>query len=186
MSEDRIGYNAMVEEAMRSVVRKAVELAASEGLPAEHHFYITFRTDHPDAKLPDHLHKRYPREMTIVLQHQFWNLSIDDEALEVDLSFNQKLERLRVPLDALITFADPSVNFGLQFHPSTPEDEEGDILEISDDETVDTSGDLAEAADGAAYPNKGGPNKGGPDKDGPDGEGPDGDNVVTLDAFRKK
>ena len=171
MSEDRIGYNAMVEEAMRSVVRKAVELAASEGLPAEHHFYITFRTDHPDTNLPDHLHKRYPREMTIVLQHQFWNLSIDDEALEVDLSFNQKLERLRVPLDALITFADPSVNFGLQFHPSTPEDEEDDILEISDDETVDTSGALAEAADGTSDP---------------DGEGPDGDNVVTLDAFRKK
>lgn len=176
MSEDRIGYNAMVEEAMRSVVRKAVELAASEGLPAEHHFYITFRTDHPDAKLPDHLHKRYPREMTIVLQHQFWNLSIDDEALEVDLSFNQKLERLRVPLDALITFADPSVNFGLQFHPSTPEDEDADILDISEDGSVDTSGDPTEAAEDTPHP----------DGEGPDGEGPDGDNVVTLDAFRKK
>ncbi|WP_425404013.1 SspB family protein [Hwanghaeella sp.] len=173
MSEDRIGYNAMVEEAMRSVVRKAVELAASEGLPGEHHFYITFRTDHPDAQLPDHLHKRYPREMTIVLQHQFWNLSINDEALEVDLSFNQKLERLRVPLDALITFADPSVNFGLQFHPSTPdEDEEEDILDISDDETAEPSGETpppAETAEEAA-----------------DGEGRDADNVVTLDAFRKK
>lgn len=170
MSEDRIGYNAMVEEAMRSVVRKAVELAASEGLPGDHHFYITFRTDHPDAKLPDHLHKRYPREMTIVLQHQFWNLTIDDEALEVDLSFNQKLERLRVPLDALITFADPSVNFGLQFHPSSPEEEE-EILEVSDDETVDTGTDGAPAAQEAGAEN---------------GDGGGSDNVVTLDAFRKK
>ena len=178
MSEDRIGYNAMVEEAMRSVVRKAVELAASEGLPGEHHFYITFRTDHPDASLPDHLHKRYPREMTIVLQHQFWNLSITDEALEVDLSFNQKLERLRVPLDALITFADPSVNFGLQFHPSTPdEDEEDDILEINDDGAMDASGDSS--------PNDGGTENGG-DAPAADGEGHDADNVVTLDAFRKK
>jgi len=176
MSEDRIGYNAMVEEAMRSVVRKAIELAASEGLPGEHHFYITFRTDHPDAKLPDHLHKRYPREMTIVLQHQFWNLTIDDEKLEVDLSFNQKLERLRVPLDALITFADPSVNFGLQFHPSSPEGEaEDDILEISDDETIDGAGDLAGGgADGVAETGDA------------DSESRDADNVVTLDAFRKK
>ena len=173
MSEDRIGYNAMVEEAMRGVVRKAIELAASEGLPGEHHFYITFRTDHPDAKLPDHLHKRYPREMTIVLQHQFWNLTIDDEMLEVDLSFNQKLERLCVPLDALITFADPSVNFGLQFHPTAPEDdEEEDILDISDDETVDTTGETAAEQPAEA--------------EDADSEGRDADNVVTLDAFRKK
>lgn len=172
MSEDRIGYNAMVEAAMRSVVRKAVELAASEGLPGEHHFYITFRTDHPDAKLPDHLHKRYPREMTIVLQHQFWNLAIDDVALEVDLSFNQKLERLRVPLDALITFADPSVNFGLQFHPSSPEDEEEeDVVELGGDEAVDTIDDGAEATQTPGDENA---------------AGHDADNVVTLDAFRKK
>ncbi len=171
MSEDQVGYNEMVEQAMRGVVRKAVELAASEGLPGEHHFYITFRTDHPDSNLPDHLHKRYPREMTIVLQHQFWNLTIDDEAIEVDLSFNQKLERLRVPMDALITFADPSVNFGLQFHPSTPEDEEveGEESDDADISQAESNGDAPE-----------------PDNQSKDGEKTDADNVVTLDAFRKK
>ncbi len=170
MSEDRMGYNAMVEGAMLNVVRKAIETAATEGLPGEHHFYITFRTDHPDSQLPDHLRKRYPREMTIVLQHQFWNLTVDEHALEVDLSFNQKLERLRVPLDALITFADPSVNFGLQFHPSAPEQDDVDGASDADREDM---------ADGGA-----------PQNDTEiEGEAPsdsDGDNVVTLDAFRKK
>ena len=172
MSEDRMGYNAMVESAMLNVVRKAVETAATDGLPGEHHFYITFRTDHPDAQLPDHLRKRYPREMTIVLQHQFWNLTVDEHALEVDLSFNQKLERLRVPLDSLITFADPSVNFGLQFHPSAPE---------QDDEALEpaTADELEEAGDTEAQ------NDTGSEDSVPDSDG-DGDNVVTLDAFRKK
>jgi len=170
MSEDRMGYNAMVEDAMLNVVRKAIETAATDGLPGEHHFYITFRTDHPDAQLPDHLRKRYPREMTIVLQHQFWNLTVDEHALEVDLSFNQKLERLRVPLDSLITFADPSVNFGLQFHPSAPEQEDGEPLTDGDTEEMGDSGAPQNDTDAAG--------------DAPaDG---DGDNVVTLDAFRKK
>ena len=167
-----MGYNAMVEGAMLNVVRKAIETAATDGLPGEHHFYITFRTDHPDTQLPTHLRQRYPREMTIVLQHQFWNLTVDEEAIEVDLSFNQKLERLRVPLDALITFADPSVNFGLQFHPSTPDEPEsdGDAAENGNDtenDAVPVGGDEP-AVDDA------------PLSDG------DTDNVVTLDAFRKK
>ena len=170
MSEDRMGYNAMVEGAMLNVVRKAIETAATDGLPGEHHFYITFRTDHPDSQLPGHLRKRYPREMTIVLQHQFWNLTVDEHALEVDLSFNQKLERLRVPLDSLITFADPSVNFGLQFHPSAPEQDDGE-------RTADA--DVEELGDSGAPQND-------TDVEGEASADGDGDNVVTLDAFRKK
>lgn len=168
MSEDRMGYNAMVESAMLNVVRKAIETAASDGLPGEHHFYITFRTDHPEAQIPDHLRKRYPREMTIVLQHQFWNLTVDDHALEVDLSFNQKLERLHVPLDSLITFADPSVNFGLQFHPTTPEREQADIEESAVELSENGPQNDTEAEAGDAEEAQGT------------------DNVVTLDAFRKK
>ena len=116
MSEDLLGYNVMVENAMRVVVREALERANKDGLPGKHHFYITFMTNYPGVKIPLYLKERYPEEMTIVIQNQFWNLATSDSEFRVELAFNGKPEKLTIPFAALMTFADPSVNFGLQFH----------------------------------------------------------------------
>ena len=89
--------------------------AAEHGLPGAHHFYVTFETDHPGVEIPDHLRARYPDEMTIVLQHQFWGLEVEEERFAVTLSFNDRHERLTVPLEAVTAFADPAVKFGLRF-----------------------------------------------------------------------
>lgn len=159
----------MVETAMRSVVRQALEKARTDGLPGDHHFYITFRTDHPDVIVPQRLRERYPEEMTIVLQHQFWDLNADADGFEVDLSFNQKMEHLRIPFDALITFADPSVNFGLQFHVDPNDESLG--ADQMDAEPVQAQDDIeAEFGDPA---------------ENADEQDVGGDNVVTLDSFRK-
>ncbi|MEX1107985.1 MAG: ClpXP protease specificity-enhancing factor SspB [Dongiaceae bacterium] len=115
MVENRIDYEAMVETALRDVVRRSLRHAESMGLPGDHHFYITFRTDFPGAAVPNRLRASYPTEMTVVLQHQFWGLEIDDNAFSVTLSFANQLERLTVPFAAITGFADPAVKFGLQF-----------------------------------------------------------------------
>ncbi len=115
MAGNELRYDRMVEEALRGVVGKALSQVAKRGLPGDHHFYITFRTDDPGVRIPDHLHQRYPGEMTIVLQHQFWGLEVGDEAFSVTLSFSDVPERLTVPYAAVVAFADPSVRFGLQF-----------------------------------------------------------------------
>jgi len=122
-----IPYERWTEEALREVVLRSLELAASEGLPGEHHYYLTFRTDHPEAKLPGHLRAKYPQEMTIVLQHQFEGLTVDRAArlFSVQLYFGGVPSTLVVPFGALTGFADPSVRFGLRFTPmeeaATPE-----------------------------------------------------------------
>jgi hypothetical protein len=108
----------MVETALRAVVRQALAEAAQHGLPGKHHFYITFRTAYPGVRIPDYLAARYPTEMTIVLQFQFYDLEVDDDALGVTLTFNNNPERLVIPLRAITVFADPSVNFALPFQPS--------------------------------------------------------------------
>ena len=115
MSRDSLDYGQMMEAAMRGVVRTALMRVAEMGLPGNHHLYITFRTDFPGVALPDHLRARYPDEMTIVLQHQFWGLQADEHKFSVSLSFNRVHERLVVPFAALTAFGDPSVQFGLQF-----------------------------------------------------------------------
>ena len=115
MATDLIGYGRLVEEALRHVVREALVKAAREGIPDPHHFYITFRTDHPGVAIPASLRERYPSEMTIVLQHQFWDLEVDDRGFGVNLSFSGVPRRLVVPFAAVKVFADPSVEFGLQF-----------------------------------------------------------------------
>ena len=122
MSDDQIGYNDMVDEAMLNVVRQAVDFAVENGLPGTHHFYITFRTTEPGVDIADYLREKYPSEMTIVLQHQYRDLVVDDEGFSISLSFNDVNEHLRIPFASLNAFADPSVNFGLQFRSSeTPE-----------------------------------------------------------------
>lgn len=159
MSEDDIlRYDKMVEYALRGVVRQAVEEVVESGLPGDHHFYITFMTDYPGVSIPDYLRDRYPGEMTIVLQYQFYDLSVDREKMCVTLSFNNVPERLVIPLGAITIFADPSVNFALQFQP-----------------LGDESGLMPDPDD---FPD--GDDEGGGGKDEKKGE------VVSLDKFRKK
>jgi uncharacterized protein len=112
---DRFHYDALVDDALRSVVRRVLTQVAEKGLPGSHHFYISFRSTDPGVVLPDYLRAKYPEEMTIVLQHQYWDLIIGPNHFEVTVSFNKQQERIKVPFGALSAFVDPSVRFGLQF-----------------------------------------------------------------------
>jgi len=105
----------MVERALRGVMHDALAHAAKHGLPGAHHFYITFRTDNPKAQIDQSLRTRFPQEMTIVLQHQFWDLAVEADGFTVTLSFSNVPQRLVIPFAAVTAFTDPSVNFGLQF-----------------------------------------------------------------------
>jgi hypothetical protein len=161
--EETLRYDKMVEQALRGVVRQAVEeVIKYQGLPGDHHFYITFMTDYPGVKIPDYLRERYPGEMTIVLQYQFHDLDVNKERLQVTLSFNNVPERLEIPLAAITIFADPSVNFALQFQP-LGEDMEPDYDPDEDGED-DTGGDDDRPSKGKKQ----------------------GGEVVSLDQFRKK
>jgi hypothetical protein len=115
MAKDLIRYDLLVQEALKGVVRKVLIDAGKEGLSGEHHFYISFRTDYPGVRLSNRLREKYPQEMTIVLQHQFWDLGVTEHTFEVGLSFSGVPERLLIPFDALTGFFDPSVQFGLKF-----------------------------------------------------------------------
>jgi uncharacterized protein len=121
--ESLLPYELWTENALRQVVAQAVAHVATKGLPGSHHFYLTFRTDHPGVVIPPRLRAKYPEEMTIVLQHQFWDLKMDLEAglISVGLSFGGVPAVLAIPLDAVTGFADPYVRFGLHFHPAVPE-----------------------------------------------------------------
>lgn len=120
MTKDWLRYDRMVEDALRGVVRRALTEVASSGLPGDHHFYLTFRTIEPGVHIAPALRNQYPKEMTIVLQHQFWGLEVNEEHFAVTLSFGGKHERLVVPYRAIVSFADPSVKFGLQFESAVP------------------------------------------------------------------
>ena len=157
--DDILRYDRMVETALRGVVRKSIEEVMQHGLNGDHHFYITFLTDYPGVDIPDYLHERYPGEMTIVLQYQFSDLSVDNEFLRVTLSFNSVPEQLVIPMNAISIFADPSVNFALQFQPMGDELSEADLDAFDDD---------------------------GPDDGGTGGGGDKTGEVVSLDKFRKK
>lgn len=157
MAEDLMRYDLMAQEALRGVIRRALEVA-KKGLPGEHHFYISFRTDAPGVDISEKLHKQYPEEMTIVLQHQFWNLDVREDGFSVELTFNRIPETLVVPYSAVQGFFDPSVQFGLQFEVKKPDAP-------------------AEAAKPAAVPTPVAEEKPAPAGDGA---------VVSLDAFRKK
>ncbi len=127
MAEDIIRYDVLVQEALRSVVRKVLAEAARAGLPGEHHFYIAFDTAAPGVRLSSRIRQKYPEEMTVVLQHQFWDFVVTDTQFEVTLSFGGIAERLVIPFTAVKGFFDPSVQFGLQFDPArNPDAAEGD------------------------------------------------------------
>lgn len=115
MPEDLMRYDLLAQNALKGVVRDALRIAETSGLPGEHHFYIAFNTKHPNVRLSEKIAQRYPREMTIVLQHQFWSLHVFDDRFEVELSFDNVPEQLIIPFDAVKGFLDPAVQFGLQF-----------------------------------------------------------------------
>ena len=190
MSKDVLRYDLMVQEALKSVVRKILTEAARDGLPGEHHFYVTFRTEAPGVRLSQRLREKHPDEMTIVLQHQFWDLSVSDHAFEVGLSFSGVPERLLIPFDAVTTFFDPSVQFGLKFETQgEPEEASAPQSEPTPAPTavpakvvpagvpaLKTRAPAAEATD-----------KAGDDAAGDaDDDGKGGAQVVSLDSFRKK
>lgn len=159
MPDQSLDYGRLVERALRQVVREALAIVAERGLPGRHHHYITFRTDHPGVVLADDLRARYPTEMTIVLQHEFWDLEVADDRFAIGLSFGGVPHRLEIPLEAVTMFADPSVEFGLQFATAN-----------------------ATPSDGSTAP--GAPTELPGKADQPPAEGSA--EVVTLDRFRKK
>lgn len=128
MSDSVFRYDKLVDDALKGVLRHCLSQVAKQGgLPGQHHFYITYKTRHPGVQLPAHLRERYPEEITIVLQHQFWDLTVGDDGFSVGLSFGGVQETLVVPFAAITAFADPSCKFGLQFQteiaaPSEPEE----------------------------------------------------------------
>jgi len=117
----KFDYEQLVQESLRSVVRDALTQVSKSGLPGNHHFYISFRTDFPGVDLPDYLLDQYPEEITIVLQYEFWDLEVEDDSFFVTLCFNDIHERLTIPFKAIVSFVDPSVKFGLQFSPTIHE-----------------------------------------------------------------
>jgi len=172
MPADSIDYGELMQAALKGVMRSALGVAATTGLPGRHHFYVTFRTDHPGVSIASHLKAQYADEMTVVLQHQFENLDIDDDGFAVTLRFNRRPERLAIPFDAVTAFVDPAVNFALHFQPQ-------------DGEGAASLGDLSPRP-GAAPKEPAAAGEEEPDPGGDGGAAPGGGTVVSLDAFRNK
>jgi hypothetical protein len=176
--KDHIRYDVLARDAMRGVLRRVLEDAARQGLPGDHHFYITFLTKAEGVKISPRLIAQYPNEMTIILQHQFWDLVVTDDHFEVGLSFGSIPEKLHVPLTAIKSFLDPSVQFGLTF-------ETGEAQAVADAPATaaapaltpqakaeDKAAEKPEAADDKAHDGEHKPSEGA--------------EVVRLDRFRKK
>jgi hypothetical protein len=157
MKKDVINYEELVQTAIRRVMCDVITDVATNGLPGNHHFYIDFITNYPGVQVPAYLLEDYPEDMTIVLQHEYWDLEVKENYFAVTLSFDNMNERIVVPFDAIIKFVDPSVNFGLEFTPSLENYEELDLSVLLEPEKRE----LKPLAEGET-------------------------NVVTLDTFRKK
>jgi hypothetical protein len=184
MSTDLIRYDLLVQEALKSVVRRVLTDATRDGLPGEHHFYISFRTDKSGVRISSRLRERYPEDMTIVLQHQFSGLTVNEEAFEVGLSFSGVPERLRIPFDAITGFFDPSVQFGLKFEAQEEAAEGAPIPTLPAPPVAQAGGRRKPAAE-RSKPEPGTVEAAaGDEKAEPAGEA--GAEVVSLDAFRKK
>ncbi len=179
MTIDQLQYDDMIQEALRGVMAQAIETVAKSGFPGEHHFLIVFRTRRPDVEISEALLRRFPEEMTIVLQHQFWDLKTDSTGFDVTLSFSNVMEHMRIPYSAVKAFTDPSVKFGLQFHV-----EEGEDAPIEHDAEIHTLQDdmTAGAPSRPARQEKEAPQDAASETDGQEASG----DVVSLDAFRKK
>ncbi len=193
MSDDLIRYDVLAQEAMRGVVRKVMTEVAQTGLPGDHHFFVTFNIKYPGVRVSSRIREQYPDEMTIVLQHQFWDLNVTDTTFEVGLSFNSVPERLLVPFRAITAFVDPHANFGLKLEAG---DEEGDAIAmpaLSEPDQVSALPAPEQSGESDTTPQEG-------EKTGKKAEDvaeelvdetaeagqPAGAEVVSLDAFRKK
>ncbi len=177
MAVDHIRYDLLTQQAMRGLVRTVLTDAAARGLPGEHHFFITFDTCAPGVKVSPRMKAQYAEEMTIVLQHQFWDLTVGEEQFEVGLSFNGIPERLIVPFAAIKSFADPSVKFGMQF---------AEVTEAGGADAQPTATEPALASVAQLEPS----NERKPEAPAPDEalvqDKASGGEVVSLDRFRKK
>lgn len=176
MRQSRIDYGRLVEGALRNVVRDVLTRVGREGLPSPHHFYVTFRTGHPGVVIPDFLRERYPSDMTIVIQHQYWDLEADDTGFSITLSFNDQLQRLRIPFAALKVFADPGVEFGLQF--SLEAEGGGEVTPLRP-----AQAEPARLLAGPPPADEDRPRDEVPPPDGAEGGGAE---IVSLDRFRRK
>lgn len=165
VTDDQMRYDLMAQEALRGVVRAAIAKAAETGMPGTHHFYITFNTRFPGVGIDDKLLAKYPEEITIVLEHQFWDLAALDEHFEVTLSFDGAPKYLQVPYQAVTSFHDPAVGFGLKF----------EIPLDKNQSDVTAPANSAAAMNGAVSNSKTAPET-----------TPDSGEVVSLDAFRRK
>lgn len=167
MGQDHIRYDILAQDALRGVIRKVLsEVAATGSLPGDHHFFITFLTQAPGVRISQHLKAKYPEQMTIVVQHQFWELKVFDGYFEIGLSFSDKPEKLTVPFNAVRGFYDPSVNFELEFDVAAVEEDAGaEVTAYPDPQASEVQVIAVEDAESK-----------------PAGSG----SVVSLDAFRKK
>lgn len=196
MSDDHFRYDVLVQNALRGVVRDVLRDVESNGLPGEHHFYIGFKTTAPGVKISNRLLDKYPEEMTIVLQHQFWDLQVREKEFQIQLSFDNVPEKIQIPFVALTGFMDPTTQFGLQFDASAissmleDSDKETDApslvpaVKAQDDEPINSDEEALDAAEKVRDNAK-------PD-DAADDDDETGDaeqvtgEVVQLDAFRQK
>jgi hypothetical protein len=187
MAFDHIRYDILAQDALRGVVRQVLADVAKNGLPGEHHFYISFKTRGDGVRVSARMLAQYPEEMTIVLQHQFWDLAVSETGFEVGLSFGGIPERLVIPFDALKGFFDPSVQFGLQFEEAGETAEETGDEESSakaNDGRTPVPGEQEAAPPAPPVP---APANLDPAKtSAEDSEKPGGGEVVRLDRFRKK
>ncbi len=167
MSSDTIDYGNLMHRAMRSLIKEVLNDIAKDGLPGQHHFFITFDTMHPDVEIADWLSDRYPGDMTIVIQHWFDNLDVGDTGFAITLNFGDNPEPLYVPYDAIVTFVDPSVEFGLRFDSGEDDEQNAEVVSIETAEHDDVpEAPMVEALDD-------------------DDEPPKDAEVVSLDSFRK-
>lgn len=140
MTEDLMRYDVLTQDALRNVIRKVLDEVATTGLPGDHHFFISFETTYQGVRLSNRMRERYPETMTIVIQHSFWDLKTTDTYFEIDLSFDEIRERLKIPFAAVQSFFDPAVKFGLQFE--VPQD--GDTIEEDENAlTIENSENVA-------------------------------------------
>ncbi|WP_421704326.1 SspB family protein [Aliiroseovarius sp.] len=170
---DRIDYGNLMHDAMRSLIRTVLDEVADRGLPGAHHFFISFDTTHPEVELADWLRERFPEDMTIVMQHWFADLEVTENGFSVTLNFGDQPERMSIPYDAIRTFVDPSVEFGLRFE--TQEDEEEAELAAAEEAPVDFEEFAPPAEDSPAASEE---------EDAEEEEHKDAE-IVSLDSFRK-
>ena len=158
---DYIGYEALQHAAMRGVMREALRAVVENGSPpGDHHFYISFRTRAPGVKIADYLVERFPQDMTIVIQHQYWDLEVNDDRFEIILKFSGVPQHLSIPFSAVTRFVDPSVNYGLSFEDEPANGDNAVIAPLEDHASSPSAKDAEETASG--------------------------ETVVQLDAFRRK